>query len=141
MNPDINRDGTTVSTLMLWETIGSVGIPIISLIIAGIIFSLSNDHTFFLYVLAGLAVFVLVVVVPLNTAIQRIIRERMSGLADVCRDYVGGDQTVRAGISGEDEFATLASSINMLLDNQGGSSAASLGGGSSNDAVALQAQI
>src|SRR5256885_13745658 len=100
MNPDINRDGTTVSTLMLWETIGSVGIPIISLIIAGIIFSLSNDHTFFLYVLAGLAVFVLVVVVPLNTAIQRIIRERMSGFGDFCRDFVGGGSKVRGWVRG-----------------------------------------
>src|SRR5437773_9539721 len=68
MNPDINRDGTTVSTLMLWETIGSVGIPIVSLIIAGIIISLpNNDHLFSIYVLAGLAVFILAVDVPLNT--------------------------------------------------------------------------
>ena len=141
MNPDINRDGTTVSTLMLWETIGSVGVPIISLIIAGIIFSLSIDHTFFLYVLAGLAVFILVVVVPINTTIQRNIRERMSGLADVCRDYVGGDLTVRAVISGEDEFGSLAASLNMLLDNQGGGSSNVPLGGASSDAATLQAQI
>src|SRR5216110_958005 len=142
MNPDINRDGTTVSTLMLWETIGSVGIPIVSLIIAGIIISLpNNDHLFSIYVLAGLAVFILAVVVPLNTMIQRTIRERMSSLADVCRDYVGGDQTVRAVINGEDEFGSLAASLNMLLDNQSGSSGTSLGGVASSDAGALQAQI
>ena len=129
MNPDINnRDSTTVSTLMLWETIGSVGIPIISLIVAGIIFSVSTDRNFGLYALAGLAVLILVTVIPLNTTIQRMIRERMSALADVCRDYVGGDQTVRAMISGEDEFGGLAASLNMLLDNQSGSSASALGG-------------
>jgi methyl-accepting chemotaxis protein len=142
MNPDINnRDSTTVSSLMLWETIGSVGIPIISLIVAGIIFSVSNDRNFGLYALAGLAVLILVTVIPLNTAIQRMIRERMSALADVCRDYVGGDQTVRAMISGEDEFGGLAASLNMLLDNQSGASASALGGVSTNDAGALQAQI
>jgi methyl-accepting chemotaxis protein len=140
MNPDINRDGTTVSTLMLWETIGSVGIPIISLIIAGIIFSVADVRQYFLYVLAVLAVFTLVVVVSINAMIQRNIRERMSSLADVCRDYVGGDQTVRAMISGEDEFGSLAASLNMLLDNQNGSSGSSLGVTSS-DAGALQAQI
>jgi twitching motility protein PilJ len=140
MNPDINRDGTTVSTLMLWETIGSVGIPIISLIVAGIIFSVSMDHTFSLYVLAGLAILTLAIVIPLNTAIQRNIRERMSSLADVCRDYVGGDQTVRAVISGEDEFGSLAASLNMLLDNQSGSAGSALGV-SGNEAGALQAQI
>jgi len=127
---------------MLWETIGSVGIPIVSLIIAGIIISLpNNDHLFSIYVLAGLAVFILAVVVPLNTMIQRTIRERMSSLADVCRDYVGGDQTVRAVINGEDEFGSLAASLNMLLDNQSGSSGTSLGGVASSDAGALQAQI
>ncbi len=142
MNPDINnRDSTTVSTLMLWETIGSVGIPIISLIVAGIIFSVSNDRNFGLYALAGLAVLILVTVIPLNTTIQRLIRERMGALADVCRDYVGGDQTVRAMISGEDEFGGLAASLNMLLDNQSGASASALGGVGTNDAGALQAQI
>jgi methyl-accepting chemotaxis protein len=126
---------------MLWETIGSVGIPVISLIIAAIISYVLPDHAFLIYVLAGFAVFILAVVVPINTVIQRNIRERMSGLADVCRDFVGGDQTVRAVVSGEDEFGVLASSLNMLLDSHGGPSNPSLGGGNSNDAVALQAQI
>jgi methyl-accepting chemotaxis protein len=123
---------------MLWETIGSVGIPILSLIVAGIIFTLASP--FALYVLAGLAVLILVVVVPLNVSIQRNIRERMSGLADVCRDYVGGDPTVRAVISGDDEFGGLAASLNMLLDNQSGASGPSPSGAGS-DAGALQAQI
>src|SRR5579859_1872062 len=136
MNPDINRDGTTVSTLMLWETIGSVGIPILSLIIAGIIFSVPSVQQYYLYVLAVLAVFTLAVVVPLNTMIQRNIRERMSSLADVCRDYVGWDQTVRAVISGEDEFGSLAASLNMLLDNQNGSSGPSSLSVASSDAGA-----
>jgi methyl-accepting chemotaxis protein len=141
MNPDINRDGTTVSTLMLWETIGSVGIPVISLIIAAIISYILPDRAFLIYILAGFAVFIVAVVIPLNSVIQRTIRERMSGLADVCRDFVGGDQTVRAVVSGEDEFGVLASSLNMLLDSHGGSAGSSLGGANSNDAVALQAQI
>src|SRR5581483_2133317 len=74
--------------------------------------------------------------------VQRKIKDRILELVDVCRDYAGGDRTMRAPVNGDDGFAMLATSLNMLLDNQGSSpvGGVSLGSGGS-DAAALQAQI
>lgn len=50
--------------------------------------------------------------------LSRKISERVLDLIDVCRNYAGGDRTIRARVSGDDLFALLAQILNTLLDSQ-----------------------
>src|SRR5579859_6916496 len=139
MNPDQNKSGMTVNALMQTGLIASTVVPVISFVVLGILASLQLDHTTFVLVIVACAIIVLLGVLVINYYVQRKIRDRLLSLVDVCRDFSGGDRTVRAMVNGDDEFAMLSMSLNTLLDGQGSSSNVSLGGGS--DAAALQAQI
>src|SRR5579859_5230677 len=139
MNPDQNKSGMTVNALMQTGLIASTVVPVISFVVLGILASLQLDHTTFVLVIVACAIIVLLGVLVINYYVQRKIRDRLLALVDVCRDFSGGDRTVRALVNGDDEFAMLSMSLNTLLDGQGSSSNVSLGGGS--DAAALQAQI
>src|SRR5579859_1408308 len=139
MNPDQNKSGMTVNALMQTGLIASTVVPVISFVVLGILASLQLDHTTFVLVIVACAIIVLLGVLVINYYVQRKIRDRLLALVDVCRDFSGGDRTVRAMVNGDDEFAMLSMSLNTLLDGQGSSSNVSLGGGS--DAAALQAQI
>ncbi len=140
MNPDRNRGGWTVNLLMQVGLFASATIPVVFIAVLGWYASqrlAPSDATSFVLVVVACAIIVLLGVLTINYFIQRQIRDRLLALVDVCRDYGGGDRTIRAPVSGEDEFAMLSMSLNTLLDNQGGVSVGSNG----NDAAALQAQI
>jgi len=69
-------------------------------------------------------------------------RNHLLGLAEVCRQVSAGQRALRAPIVGQDEFATLSSTVNALLDGLpavGGSVRANAT--ESPDAAVLQAQI
>ena len=59
-------------------------------------------------------------------------------LADICRQIAAGERSLRADVTGEDEFAVLAAAINALAD---GGASGRAGGVDSRDAATLQAQI
>ena len=136
---DRNRGGMTINALLTWGLILSLLIPIACLVILGFIVS-SGTSPFI--PAAALCVVVFIGAIVTNYLIRRRIQDRLLSLVDVCRNFVGGDRSIRAVINGDDEFAMLATSLNNLLDNQNfsSSSGTSLAPGLS-DAAALQAQI
>lgn len=136
---DRNRGGATISTLLMGGLIASVLIPIICLVILGFVSS-KTDTPFIPVVI--LSIVVLVGGLIANYIIRRRIQDRLLSLVDVCRNFVGGDRSIRAVVNGDDEFAMLATSLNNLLDNQNFASNASPSASSGiGDAAALQAQI
>jgi methyl-accepting chemotaxis protein len=138
---DTDRGGMTVSSLLVIGLTISVAIPVIAIIVLGIVIR-GVDQTVAVYIVGLFALAVLLGVLSVNYFVRRKIQDRIQGLVDVCRKFTAGDRSVRAIVTGDDEFAMLAMSINTLLDSQGFASAggaASVSG--SNDAAALQAQI
>ena len=143
MNPDQNRGGMTINALLQVALIASAIIPLIVIAVLGWYASKqingSNSQQFVITVVFCAALMFVVVLVA-NYYVQKKIRDRFLGLVDVCRDYTGGDRTIRANVNGDDEFAMLSMSLNTLLDSQG-----VMQGGiqlsTSGDASALQAQI
>jgi methyl-accepting chemotaxis protein len=140
MNPDQNRSGTSVNALGWWGAFASITVTFLMFVFLAFL-SLNLNGNSFLLAVAGCAVLVLVGILSINYVVQRKIRERYQELIDVCRDYLGGDRSVRASVIGDDEFTTLSSTLNTVLDNQGPVSASSSLEGATGDAAALQAQI
>jgi len=137
---DRNRGGMTISALLTTALIVSLIIPIACLAILG--FMISGGSSPFIPA-AVLCVVVFVGAMATNYLVRRRIQDRLLSLVDVCRNFVGGDRSIRAVINGDDEFAMLATSLNNLLDNQNfspSSGGISVSPGLS-DAAALQAQI
>src|ERR1700737_1767699 len=124
MNPERNKDRVNVNALLLRGLFGSTVIPLVAFIILDLALPSLNRPLWPLFV-AACAVAVLLSVSIINYFIQRLIRDRIQQLADVCRDYASGDRAVRAAVFGDDDFAKLSLSVNALMDNQsgGGSSA------------------
>jgi methyl-accepting chemotaxis protein len=147
MNPDRNSGGMSVNNWMLVGLVISAVIPLASFAILGWFISqklqsTGSDPTPFVLGILFCAIVVLIGVIISFYIVQRKLKDRLHDLVDVCRYYAKGDRNVRAKVSGDDELAMLAVSLNALLDNpnvaQGGSVAFSSGG---NAAAALQAQI
>ncbi|MEO8953226.1 MAG: methyl-accepting chemotaxis protein [Ktedonobacteraceae bacterium] len=148
MNPDRNRGGMTVNALMQVGLVVSATIPVVLIAILGVFASQrlqssnsSGDATTFVLVVVVCAIVVLIGVLTINYFVQRKIKDRLLGLVDVCRDYAGGDRTVRATVNGDDEFAMLAMALNSLLESPGTASGGSAFSANGTDASALQAQI
>src|SRR5436190_13590321 len=145
MNPDRIKGGMTVNTLMQWGLFLSAAIPVVMIAFLGVFASQriqsSGDSTTFVLVVVACAIVALIGVLTVNYFVQREVKNRLLGLVDVCRDYAGGDRTIRAVVNGEDEFAMLSMSLNTLLDNQGTSQGGVSFSSNGNDAAALQAQI
>ncbi len=71
---------------------------------------------------------------------RAMVRTQALELADICRQVVAGDRSVRAPVVGEDEFAILAAAINAVAD--GGALGGVISSASeAQDAATLQAQI
>src|SRR5437868_3497968 len=147
MNPDRNRGGMTVNGLMQLGLFLSAAIPVIMIAFLGVFASQriqssnNGDSTTFVLVVVACAIVALIGVLTINYFVQREVKSRLLGLVDVCRDYAGGDRSIRAVVNGEDEFAMLSMSLNTLLDNQGTSQGGVSFSSNGNDAAALQAQI
>ncbi len=140
---DNDRGGMTVSSLLVLGLTASVVIPVIAIIVLGILVKEVSDPTVVVYMVGVCALIVLLGVLLVNYYVRRRILDRVQGLVDVCRRYAAGDHMVRADVVGDDEFATLAKSLNTLFENQGFASGGGIAGpiSSSSDAAALQAQI
>ncbi len=139
MNPDQNRSGATVSALEWSGAIGSIAIAFLMFGLLAFLSQSMNGSSFLLF-LAACAVFVLVGVLLVHLVVQHRIKARFQELIEVCRDFIGGDRAVRASVIGDDEFATLCSTLNTVLDNRGPATNSGLETTNS-DAAALQAQI
>ncbi len=138
MNPDTSKSSMTVNALMQWGVAISIAIPILLFALLAFI-SLNVDRNILLYVDTAFALITLIVVFGVNQWVQRRVRERLASIADVCRDFCNGDRTVRALVSGDDDVAMVALSVNSLFESYTASNASMGVGGS--DAAALQAQI
>src|SRR5947207_11311709 len=148
MNPDRNRGAMTVNGLMQLGLFLSAAIPVIMIAFLGVFASQriqssgnNGDSTTFVLVVVACAIVALIGVLTINYFVQREVKSRLLGLVDVCRDYAGGDRSIRAVVNGDDEFAMLSMSLNTLLDNQGTSQSGVSFSSNGNDAAALQAQI
>src|SRR5215470_15203597 len=110
MNPNQNRGGMTINALMQIGLFASAVFPLIVFAVLGWYVSrqISNNSTQFVIIVIFAAVFVLLVVLYANWYVQKKLRDRLLGLVDVCRDYAGGDRTIRASVIGDDEFAMLS---------------------------------
>ncbi|HEY7849688.1 MAG TPA: methyl-accepting chemotaxis protein [Ktedonobacterales bacterium] len=93
--------------------------------------------------LAAAALSLMAVIVAI-TRIRSVTREYAVGLNEVCRQALGGNRAARATAAGDDDYATLALSLNKLLMGVTGvaptakSASAAI---EAPDAVVLQAQI
>ena len=151
MNPDRNRGGMTVNALMQIGLFLSAAIPVAIIAFLGVVVVASqriqssgnsSDSTTFVLLVVACAIVSLIGILTANYFVQRKVKSRLLGLVDVCRDYVSGDRTVRAVVSGDDEFAMLSRNLNALLDSQGNSQGGvAFNSSNGNDAAALQAQI
>lgn len=141
MNPDRTSGGMTVNALMQTGMIASIAVAVVCIAVLAFVSTQLTGSTLFLAAL-GCAIVVVLGIIIANWLVQRRIRDRLSALSDICRDYVSGNRTVRAAINGDDEFAVLSISLNSLLDNQisGLANGTPLSAGGS-DAATLQAQI
>ncbi|MBV9689367.1 MAG: HAMP domain-containing protein [Ktedonobacteraceae bacterium] len=140
MNLERSPGRMTVNALMQLGLVTSTALPVLFIALLGFTES-QLDKTTFLLVVIACAIIVLLGVLIVNYFVQRRIKDRLLGLVDVCRDYSGGDQTVRASVNGDDEFAMLSMSLNTLLDAHASPANSTTIANASGDAAALQAQI
>jgi methyl-accepting chemotaxis protein len=94
-------------------------------------------QTIVLGVTIGATALVVLVVMGAWYWMRSIGRDRVLGLAELCQQWATGDRSMRAAIAGDDEYAALASAVNLILD---GGRARGFGG-DSQDAATLQGQI
>lgn len=147
MNPDRNKGGMSVNALMLTGITASTGIPVLLFALLGFVYVTLNSgsttksgSTTFGLIILGCAITALLLVFTINYFVQRRIKDKLLGLNDVCRDFATGDNSARASVQGDDEFAMLANSLNSVFDGRGGNGAPQMNAVGS-DAAALQAQI
>src|SRR5579875_918293 len=138
MNPDQNKNGMSLSSLMHLG-LASAAVPIVLLTLISVVAAAQSmtDPSRFEMIVLVCAILILVAILAINYYVQRQVKDRILALVDVSRNYSSGDHNVRVPVSGDDEFALLATSINTLMENQDNGNVVFAGG----DAATLQAQI
>jgi methyl-accepting chemotaxis protein len=136
MDPEASR-GLAVSTQVLVRValagiitaLGVLGLGIYSTSVA----SGASKAVLWLITLVIFAIVVFVLAIS-GYQIWHLIRENALSLAEVCREAARGNHSIKAPVTGNDEFSMLAGSINALVQ---GSESPAVG----QDAASLQAQI
>jgi methyl-accepting chemotaxis protein len=140
MNPDSGR-GMSLALRMRWTMLAAAIIPAVMVLILGVwevqrlntLLSASDQLAIWIATFTC-AILSMLVVMYLGYRIQRQIHERCLALVEVCKGGTEGDQAIRAEVIGDDAFAMLAASINLLLER-------SPNAAESREAANLQAQI
>lgn len=116
-----NRDETV--KLFIQLAMGATTIaPILALLLLGIVAAAllgGGAATLLVLLMLGGIIAVIVATLLIHRTVQQRTRNQFLALVDVCRDYAGGNRTVRAQVAGDDDFALLAMALNTLLDSQG----------------------
>src|SRR6266567_958525 len=116
-----NRDETV--KLFIQLAMGATTIaPILALLLLGIVAAAllgGGAATLLVLLMLGGIITVVVATLLIHRTVQQRTRNQFLALVDVCRDYAGGNRTVRAQVAGDDDFALLAMALNTLLDSQG----------------------
>jgi methyl-accepting chemotaxis protein len=136
MDPEASK-GLGVGARVLVRVVLSVVVPALCIISLGIyaatVIPVSARAALWLIALVLLAITIVATVMS-GYQIRRLIQENVLNLVEVCREAAHGNRGVKAFMTGNDEFAMLASSINTLVESSGSAAG-------SQDAAALQAQI
>jgi methyl-accepting chemotaxis protein len=138
MNPDQNKNGMSLSSLMHLG-LASAAVPIVLLTLISVVAASQSmtDPSRFEMIVLVCAILILVAILAINYYVQRQVKDRILALVDASRNYSNGDHNVRVPVNGDDEFALLATSMNSLMENQGNGNVVFASG----DAATLQAQI
>ena len=116
-----NRDETV--KLFIQLAMGATTIaPILALLLLGIVAAAllgGGAATLLVLLMLGGIITVIVATLLIHRTVQQRTRNQFLAIVDVCRDYAGGNRTVRAQVAGDDDFALLAMALNTLLDSQG----------------------
>lgn len=143
MNPDAGK-GTSLAFRMRLMLLGAAVFPVLVILGLGAWANqqldqvLQADQKTTIWIATFVcAILCMVVIAYLGYSVQRQVHERAVGLTEVCKEVASGNQSVRARVIGDDEFAMLAASINAVLDGSG--KGGSLDG--TREAASLQAQI
>jgi methyl-accepting chemotaxis protein len=94
----------------------------------------SRWEIFFLSVIGG-AIIIALINSTIWMRMRGTLRQQLNQIADTCRAVTEGVGQARAIVSGNDEVAVLASTLNTMLDTR------ESGGAALSDAIALQGQI
>ena len=94
---DRNRGGMSISALLMFGLVASVAIPIVCLVVFGLVNAKSTTS---LLMVVGLSVVILFSGIITNYLIRHKIQDRLFSLVDVCRNFVGGDRSIRAVVNG-----------------------------------------
>jgi len=117
----VNPEELTIQAILRLILSATALVPLASLLVLALVASASLKSAAVTGIVLTLLVCGIAVVsatIFLYRVISRRINERILELMDVCRNYAGGDHTVRARVSGDDVFSLLAQFLNTLLDSQ-----------------------
>jgi methyl-accepting chemotaxis protein len=121
MNTPSTRDELTVKLLIQLGFGATIVLPLLALLVLGCIAATGlagGAATLVILVMLAGMIAVVLAAVFIQAEVQRRLREQFLSLVDICRDYAGGNHTVRASVSGDDAFALLVMALNTLLDSQ-----------------------
>ncbi len=123
-------------------------VPVLAVVAVAVVavyapFAVADQQTMDFTVMLVAAVASLMAVMVAVLRIRTMMRRYVTGMNDVCSAAIGGNRTARIPISGGDDYAILASTVNKLVAGGSGVSAASATSAQleAPDAIVLQAQI
>ena len=141
MNPDRTNSGTVNGWLRTGLYTSTIIPVLFFIVVLALLYWNVPNSQMSLFVLAFLAASAFFVIL-FNSLVQRRVNGHIRELTSVCQDYASGDRSARAPVNGNDDFAQLSNSLNIILDNQGTATPTmATGNASGSEAAALQAQI